>query len=485
MAHITDEERVRLIKDRLAALNKLPPEKHETFRLPPLQQGEPLLCEVISLPVDTVLLNHESHRLKSQLLDDPEWQKVRNDPHSEAAQRVIARVVKAARSTEDFVRLKESLDREGQTEPGVITHKGVLINANTRAVALSELDDPTKRYVRAAVLPATVGADEIALLELRLQMQRDLKEEYSLTNELLFIEELKQRGLSDAFIAGELRYAPESPKKGAAEVATKLRLLDLLKTMQRMATPRLPLSYFDEEGHALGYQTIREILPVYDKYMDQDPTVAERYLQSVLLAVTVGVTSTHQLRALDVDFVDKYLMPQLDDDYDDDDLGVTAAVANLGRKGDGAATGNGSGQSPAGVDVLHTGGDAEPPEVDISKLINVVTAKDKTIAVEGPMPGSTMRIDQTDVHQRLKAGIITAAKQKKLDDKEADKRHAPKEALRLATNNVIKAKDAVDAVADTPDFDDQLQRQLEAAYKKLKRSLRNLEISLTNSGVIR
>lgn len=480
MAHITDEERVRLIRERLAELTKLPPERHETFRLPSLQQDEPLLCEVISLPVDAVLLNPRSHRLRSQLMDDPEWETVRAEPHSEAAQRVIARVVKAARSTDDFVRLKESLDREGQTEPGVITHKGVLINANTRAVALAELEDPKKRYVRAAVLPPTVGQDEIDLLELRLQMQRDLKEEYSLTNELLFIEELKKRGLTDAFIAQELRYSPESPKKGAAEVATKLRLLDLLKTMRRISSPQLPLSYFDGEGHALGFQTIKEILPIYDKYMQEDPALAERYLQSVLLAVTVGVTSTHQLRTLDADFVDKYLLPQLDDDDDEDDLGVTAAVANLGRADDR----QGSGRSPAGVDLLSGGDESDPPGVDITKLINVVTGKDKTVSVDGPVPGSKLKIDQADVKNRLKAGIITAAKQKKLDAKEVDKRQAPREALRLAMNNLMKAKEAVEAVAGTPDFDEQLQKQLGASYKKLKRAIRNLDQTLQKTGVI-
>ena len=480
MGQVTEKQRVQLIQERLAELNKMPPEKRdERVRLPSTQRGEPLLCDVISLPVDAVLLNHESHRLKSQLLDDAEWETVRNEPHGEAAQRVIARVVREARSTEDFVQLKESLDREGQTDPGVITHKGVLINANTRAVALAELDDPTKRFVRAAVLPTTVGPEEIALLELRLQMQRDLKEEYSLTNELLFIEELKERRMTNAFIAEELRYDPEHPKRAENEVATKLRLLDLLKAMQRISTPRLPLSYFDEEGHALGYQTIKEILPVYDKYMDQDPALAERYLQSVLLAVTVGVTSTHQLRALDVDFVDKYLIPQLEDD-DEDDLGVTSAVANLGRNGGES----GKGASPAGVDLLHTQDDPDPPEVDIAKLIGIVTGRDRTVAVPGPIKGSTMMIDQSDVRDRLKAGIITAAKQKKLDDKEEDKRLAPKEALRHATSQVDKAKQTVEAVVGTPDFDAQLQNQLGAAYKKLKRSMRNLDQTFNKSGVI-
>lgn len=321
MGQITDTEREKRIRQLVKALKTEPPEKYETFRLPSAQAGEPLLCEVISIPVDEIVLNHRSHRLRSQLEDDPEWQEVANEPHSEAAQAVLARHVRAARSSEEFLRLKQSLDSEGQQEPGVITHKGVLINANTRAVAIRELADPRKRFIRAAVLPETFGPEDLSLLELRLQMQRTLKADYSLTNELLFIEELSsERGLPNAIIARELRYFPEQPKKGENEVAMRLRVLDLLRHMQRIATPALPLSFFDDPTHPLGYQTLKDILPIYDKYMDQDPLLADRYLESVLLAVSVGVTSTHQLRVLDVDFVDSYVMPQLDDD--DDDLGV-------------------------------------------------------------------------------------------------------------------------------------------------------------------
>ena len=127
--------------------------------------------------------------------------------------------MRKARTAEEFAALKDSLFREGQTDPGVMTHEGVLVNANTRAVAMREFEDPAKRYIRVAVLPPTAQPSEMALLELRLQMQKELKVDYSLTNELLFIEELSnERGLSDGQIARELRISPESPRKGENEV---------------------------------------------------------------------------------------------------------------------------------------------------------------------------------------------------------------------------------------------------------------------------
>jgi hypothetical protein len=477
VASITDSERAKLIKDLLAEKNKLPPQKHETISLPSLQRGEPLLCEVISIPVDEVLLNHKSHRLRSQLADDPEWQAVCNEPHSDAAQRVIARLVENARTRDEFVRLRESLDRQGQDEPGVITHEGVMINANTRVVAIRQLEDPTKRFIRAAVLPPTIQPPDVSLLELRLQMQRTLKADYSLTNELLFIEELSERGLADSFIAEELRYHPDQPKKAENEVRIRLRVLDLLRHMQRVATPPLRLSFFDDPSHPLGYQTLKDILPVYDKYMEQDPALADRYLEAVLLAVSVGVTSTHQLRVLDVDFVDRYVIPQLEDE--DDELGVGSIVANLGRSDNKDTSGR-----PAGVDLLHGGGDDKVPDTDVTELINIVTGKDNSVRVAGPIPGSKMVLERDALQDALKAAFITGAKEKKRDDNEEDMRHAPREALRAATNQVAKAEEAVKKVAGTPDFDLQLQKALEAAYKKLKRSMRSLDATLNKSGVI-
>src|SRR5207253_10653514 len=139
------------------------------------------------------------------------------------------------------------LQHEGQPDPGVMTHTGVLVNANTRVVALRELEDPALRYVRVAVLPQIAQPDELALLELRLQMQKELKVDYSMTNELLFIEELSnERGLTDGQIARELRISPENEKKGASEVRLRLQMLDLIRAMQKIPAEPLQLTFFDK-----------------------------------------------------------------------------------------------------------------------------------------------------------------------------------------------------------------------------------------------
>ena len=134
MAQITKAQRIDRVNELLKELNKQPPERHEVERLP--WGGDPLLCPVIKIPVEEVLLNHRSHRVRAQLQDDPQWHSLSNDPHSESAQRVIEQHVRNARTAAEFGALKDSLLREGQTAPGVMTHDGVLVNANTRAVAM-------------------------------------------------------------------------------------------------------------------------------------------------------------------------------------------------------------------------------------------------------------------------------------------------------------------------------------------------------------
>lgn len=445
----------------------MPPERHEVERLP-WAGREPLLCPVIKIPVDEILLNHQSHRVRSQLEGDPEWRGLQNDPHSEAAQRVIERHVRAARKPDQFTALKDSLQREGQTHPGVMTHNGVLVNANTRAVALRELEDPSLHYIRTAVLPPTAQPEELALLELRLQMQKELKVEYTLTNELLFIEELSsERKLTNAQIARELRIFPESERKGENEVELRLRMLDLVREMQRIPDELLPLTFFD----GLAYEQLRELHRAYDALLEHDPDEARRYLESFLLSVAVGVTPVHQIRKIDASFMPEYMLPQLEED---EVIGVVAGRLS-------APDGKDSIPPPAGADsLLSTDEDDEPHAVDIKRLIDVVTRRDKRVEV----PGTPTVLKRDDVREAVKSAVITGIKEKKRDEKDSDKIEAPVTNVKAAGREVLKAMAAVKAVANDPDFDQKRRKSLEFAYNKLKRNCRDLETELTKAKVI-
>lgn len=466
MAQITKAQRIARIDQLLKELNKQPPERHEVERLP--WGGGPLLCPVIKIPVDEVLLNHRSHRVRAQLQDDPQWPSLMNDPQSEHAQRVIERHVRDARTPQEFAALKDSLLREEQTAPGVITHDGVLVNANTRTVAMRDFEDPSKRYIRVAVLPPTAQREELALLELRLQMQKELKVDYSLTNELLFIEELSnERGLTDGQIARELRISPENEKKGANEVRLRLQMLDLIRDMQKIPAEPLPLTFFDK----ISYEHLRELHRGYHGLLQEDPDEARAYMESFLLSIACDVTPVHQVRKIDASFMAGYMLPQLEEDEVIGDFASQLA----------APTGGGSGPTGAGSVLLTTtdkSGDAG--HRDMKQLIDIVTRRDKRVEV----PGTPLTLERDDVKQAIKGAIITGIKEKRRVDREADKLEAPTEGVKHATREISQAIEAVRAVADDPDFDAKRQKTLEAAYKKLKRTVRDLDQLLVKSNIV-
>jgi hypothetical protein len=428
-----------------------------------------MICDVITVGAEEVLLNHRSHRVRSQLQDDPEWHGVEGDPTSEAAQRIVERHVRASRSDDAFKALKESLLAEGQEESGVLTHDGVLINANTRAVAIREFEDPNRRYIRVAVLPPTIQPDQLALLELRLQMQKDLKEPYSLTNELLFIEELSnERHISNAQIAKELRINPENPKKGAAEIHERLLLLDLLRQMQMLPDHPLSLKFFD----AISLQHLRDVRAKYQPLFEKDPEAAQRYLQSYLLSIAVDVIPVHQIRKIDEEFMGTYMVPQLEED---EQFGPFALQL--------VASPDGPGSTPAGAQkLLGDGGGRhdEDPTVDVGRLLNMVSSKNNSVKV----PGTDFTFQREEIKSAVKTAVITGIKEKDRIGRAQNKLETPLQSVRAAASELTKARDGVVTLTADPSFTAQHHKSLEAAFKTMVRKSRALEETLKKNKII-
>ena len=321
------------------------------------------------------------------------------------------------------------------------------------------------------MLPQTAKPSELGLLELRLQMQKELKVDYSMTNELLFIEELSvDRHLSDGQIARELRISPESPKKGENEVALRLKMLDLIRTMQRIPDERLPLTFFN----SISYEQLRELHRSYSGLLNRDPGRAQRHLESFLLSVAVGVTPVHQLRRIDADFMNDYMLPNLEEDEAIGNL-ADALAAPAAPEGD---------APPAGVRELagdpDPDGDDAPAQVDVRNMINLVTRRDKRVEV----PGTKIVLGREDVKDAVKAALVTGIKEKRRDESAEDKLAAPIEAVKQAAKQAARAAEAVEAIRDDPDFDTRRRKSLEAAFKKLRREIRELESTLAKAKII-
>lgn len=466
MPNLTREERV----ERIAALvAEVRDNRHETVRIP-WRAGEPEILDVIAVDIDDVLLNPNSHRLRAQLQGDPEWEHASADPFTPDAQRIIQRHVRAARSDEQFAALKESLAREGQTDPGVMTHEGLLINANTRVVALRELDNPDRRHLRVGVLPETASGSELALVELRLQMQQDLKVPYTMTNMLLFIDELSaERGLSPAQIAKELRIHPESPRRGTTEVRLRLQLLDLLRTLQKIPSIPLPLTFFED----IELQHLKDLVSAYSALVDLKPDRARRLLEAFLLSLAVDVTAVHQVRQIDADFMDAYMLPAFVEDAVLGPMAKAIAVPPVSERR----------KMPAGVDTLlgQTGVKPEPEgRVDARRLVDFVRAPDERLTI----PGAPEPVDRDDLKGALGKAVRDGIALKQAEKREDDVLGAPASAVKRAAQQLVRAKDALAAVVEEPDFDAERRDTLEEAFYRLEQAEGDLREALIDADVI-
>jgi hypothetical protein len=415
-----------------------------------------------------LLLNHRSHRVRAQLEDEPEWDSLQSEPHSEAAQTVIARLIYADGERARLDLLKESLLREGQQTNGLVTSEGVLINGNTRAVVLREMSDPAKRYIRVAVLPQTASPNQLSLLELRLQMQKELRGPYSFTNELLFIEELHQKmGMPPEQIAQELRI---DAKKGKAEITARLQMLDLLRRMRAIPKDSLKLTFFN----AIKLEQMREILRVYNARLKEDPAVAELYLASCLVAIDSGVTAVHQLRRVDETFMDDFIFPRLEENAELFGAFTDASAGGIDepRKA-----------RPVGVDRLLGGKDKSSPiGAGVNRLLNIVTQKEK--AYEFTSENKKFKIDKEKVKEAVKEAMFDGISTKRIIENTEDKLGAPAATVRKAANELEKVDALLTAVIKSPDYDNSRRNVLRQEFRTLRKRYRAVESLLTIADII-
>jgi hypothetical protein len=258
--------------------------------------------DVVDVPLDAVVLNPHSHRIKPYLEAHEEAEIIAADPFGDAAQDLIAETIRT--QIENYSTLRENL-RTGQRDPGIITREGLLVNANRRAVALRDLNF---EYIRVAILPADAGQKEIDQIELRLQVERTFREDYTFSARLLFIHDLvTEHHMSAERIARMLGWAASDDdrelRRGADRVQQHLRMLAIVREVQLRSDRRIPTALFDQKE-----QSFIEL----DAAMQQAPDeeAARRLRDMRLVGMLVG-HGYSPLRHMDEDFVEEYLYPAL------------------------------------------------------------------------------------------------------------------------------------------------------------------------------
>lgn len=295
------DEITETIEKRLADLKEQ--ENPETVSLS--FRGSVINLPVVSMPVAQLYLNPNTHRVRAQrMVNAVRDAKLDHAPWSDDAQAYLEELLKAKPSDPsqpdpEYAELLDELRRDGQLAAGVITRTGVLVDANTRCVALKELGVTD---IRVGVLPSSADWGDINQVELRIQLRRDKRREYPYINRLISVEEQIQASLLEEDVAHEWNLRPTSLK------ADRWSFQLIKDAVERSATEdgsKLTVLQFNDQQ-----ESFRELYRHHTTLAVSDPEAAEQLKEARLAAILLGLPKT-SLRFVEGDFYSDYLSDRL------------------------------------------------------------------------------------------------------------------------------------------------------------------------------
>lgn len=371
-------------------------------------RGQPTNFEVVTVPIDVLLYNPQTHRIRAQRSHNPELDaELEKDPWSAVSQQYLHTLLKCKPDNPDitdpdFEKLKDDLEQYGQKDAGIITPSGILVNGNTRRAALQDLN---VRDFRAAVLPATADWADIASVELELQLRKDRRRDYSYINRLIAVHEQTSSGVTTQDLAKSFRTTPKM-------IERDLWVYHFISEAIERSRTELPgggtaqLRLMDFEGHQ---ETLAELHRSYHK---ADARTAEALKENRLLAILTDTAKTKVRYVLD-DFHDAYLAPRL---------------------GEGFAEPSSSANKPAGLPGLDLGDTLLLPQEDPGTLRaraitdRVLKAKAKQAAADSLTPGETA--ETRDVLAQVKEAVEQGVHEAEWTARRAERKAAAAQTLR-------------------------------------------------------
>jgi hypothetical protein len=267
-------------------------------------RDDSITLPVIKMPLNHLKLNPETHRIKAQRdYENDGNDAVRDAPWGGTAQAYLERLLAAlpldpSKVDPAFTKLEDNLREHGQKEPGIITPSGILINGNSRCAALRSIGEAN---MRVAVLPNDWNWDDLAEVELDLQMRQDYKRDYSYINFLLALEEAESTAGPDA--------AAKAFHVKRSTVDKQLWILALIKdVVERSKTPEGCLHLRDFET---DQGKLEELHRAYYASLKNNPDGADVLRESRVLAILMNKSKT-DLRLVTPEFFDTYLANKLD-----------------------------------------------------------------------------------------------------------------------------------------------------------------------------
>lgn len=433
----------QLIEQRLAArLEKTGEQRTLTVDF----RGQPEILSVVSLPVDSLMLNPDTHRIRAQKSLDPVREKaLEDDPYGEMAQGYLQHLltrdpVNPENEDTSFKELRESLDEYGQEEPGIVTRAGVLINANTRCVALRELG---KREILVAVLPSDAAEADTEAIELVLQLRKEHKRDYSFVNALLAVDDRVARGDDPTAIQKDFRMRAETYKRSIWILNLIRDAIDRSRVQLKDGT-EVKMRLVDFETHQGKLEELHRAWSKLERSGQHDR--ANRLLEQRLLAIVMDKSKT-DVRLIDEDFLKNH-------------------AAEVLPPGDFSPTRINVPGVPGGLQVA--GPSSETQRVSMltdSALKARAVRQTSTVATPDEVRISAARLVELD--SAIENGLTTAGKNARLK-----KTHdAPIQSLEDATEDLRAAISAIAGSKAARSFDPE---ELDSALQSFKRELTRL-----------
>lgn len=290
-------------------------------------RGEPRHLYVISMPVEMLYFNPDTHRIRAQRsLDARRNAAIEREPWGQEAQTYLhdllrQRPANPDQTDPDYTALMDELDDVGQREPGIVSPHGILVDGNTRAAALIDLGE---QNIRVGVLPDDTSRQDINTVELSLQLRKDRRRDYSYINRLIAIDEELARGRSEVDVAKDFNIKLVTLQRDRWVYALILDAIDRSKVDDGAA-----LRLIDFEEHQ---EKLRELHRDYTKLAKTDPDAANRLKQSRLAMLLLGYPKT-SLRLAEADFHTRYLETRLPDSLRSVRTGAGAGIPVPGLPG--------------------------------------------------------------------------------------------------------------------------------------------------------
>jgi hypothetical protein len=456
-------------------------------------RGADVPWPAVRVPVAAVLLNHKSHRIQAQLRSLGVAGKIiAEDPYSEEAQAKIADII---RHTKGYETVKATIRRDQQQDPGTITHEGVLVNANTRAVVLRELcaelgHDEAKHfeYIKVQVLPADATEPEIVQLELSYQMQPNVRQEYTFTNKLLFIRDLLAAGWAPEDIGLEMNrsYNPDISRDRAAaakDIETEDRLRQMIEELIASSGGALTWTDFDIER-----QNLVDIDSSYQNLAARRGVDTARRVKQAKLAGVLAGLDYRRVRLIDESYLDDYVLPAMEEEPN---LKPAARALAMGAPAPVGVT-ELEGLSPLddlGPDTPEPSDPAQNSVVTLEPLFSLLVShgkvdpkNDADSTVDLPTDDGPAPLPKSAFFDAVKNAMTVAASSKERDTQGQDVLEVPRKQLHAARAACDRARQALDDLADMGKIPD--RRSLEAAFDAYLRSHDELVEYLNVRGIV-